>query len=391
MKVLFILSHYPGFGGIEKVTDIVSTYLNECGICVTICSFGTNSPELCAIYPHENRVLFVPEPLLYDSAANKDFVRDLLNNDNYDFVIFQDSYAPLENLLFSIDYPWTAKLITVEHNTPIYSLITVNSYFFINKSLSWIIGRIIKYIPSIIHSFIKSRNRHILLLHKSKCYIILSEAYMRDIKFLTGLRYMTKVRVIPNPLTIPPPKVGYSFQCKKIKQILFVGRLTNQKGLSLLLDIWKQFCAQSAGWNLIVLGDGPEKQMIVDRISREGLRGIRIHQPTCDVVKYYEESQILMMTSIYEGFPLVLAESMSRYCVPICFDSFASVYDIIHDDVNGRIIKSFDVRSYCRALLKLTNNPEYLHSLSVNAANTTKEFSVQAIGDKWLQLLSGCN
>lgn len=78
-------------------------------------------------------------------------------------------------------------------------------------------------------------------------------------------------------------------------------------------------------------------------IRKHNLSNIRIDAPTSDVAKYYEESEILVMTSIFEGFGLVLTEAMSRGCIPIAFDSFKSVHDIVDSGRNGMLIKPFMV------------------------------------------------
>lgn len=137
-----------------------------------------------------------------------------------------------------------------------------------------------------------------------------------------------------------------------------------------------------------MLGEGEDKTYVESYINENHLQNIRIDAPTTEVAHYYEESAILMMTSIFEGFPLVLAEAMSRGCVPIAFDSFSSIHDIIDPNVNGVLVTQFNVAEYVTKLKALVQDKEQLQRLAQNAIKTVDRFDLDAIGSQWVEMFN---
>lgn len=387
MNILFLLSNYPGFGGIEKVTTYLTSYLKGKGYSLSILAFGTNAPQLIDELPKDIKIVFVPEPHQYNNVNNTAYIRQYLSEHDFDFVVLQDSYAPIENILTEIDYPWKQKLIIVEHNSPMYALKTVNSYFYYKAGLKFLLERIVKYPFAAWKAFSASRKRHSFLMANCRKYVLLSDSFRSELKALVRKWEEDKVIAITNPLTISKPIDDGIY--RKKKQILFVGRLTNQKGLNFLLPIWEEFtkCNQMHwGYNLVILGDGPLRKEVEQYIRKHNLSNIRIDAPTPDVAKYYEESEILVMTSIFEGFGLVLTEAMSRGCVPIAFDSFSSVRDIICPSFDGILVSPFDQSEYVAKLVHLTKSPQLFKKMSEAAKSTIEKFDINVIGCKWMAL-----
>ncbi len=65
-----------------------------------------------------------------------------------------------------------------------------------------------------------------------------------------------------------------------------------------------------------------------------------------DPLPYQLESSISCMTSLYEGWGMVLTEAMQCGAVPIAFNSFASVTDVIDHGRNGILVKPFSIKQY---------------------------------------------
>ena len=383
MNILFLLSHYPGYGGIEKVSEYIAIYLRRHGYNIVFLSYGTNAQSLIGSTLEGVQLYFLPKPLDYVSNENTAFINDFLKARSFDFVILQDSYAPIEHILTEINYPWREKLIVVEHNTPMYEIKTINSYLYYDKGLLWMANRAIRYIPSIIKAYWASKDRKLFLLNNCIKYVLLSDSFLKEMHFMVGKHFDNKITSIINPLTISEPTKTNYINSKK-KQILFVGRMTNQKGFNLLIKVWKKFSMSNIdNWELVMLAAGADRKKLEQIINKEALKNIRIDNPTTEIYKYYEESAILIMTSIYEGFPLVLAEAMSRGCVPIAFDSFCSVHDIITNGNNGILIPPFNIKEYSCSLSNIVNDKELWTEMSCSALNTSKKFYLENIGKQW--------
>jgi glycosyltransferase involved in cell wall biosynthesis len=103
-------------------------------------------------------------------------------------------------------------------------------------------------------------------------------------------------------------------------------------------------------------------------------------------IKYYQRASILLLTSEYEGFGLVVAEAMSYGVVPVVYHSFESAKKMITDGYNGALIeKPFSVSHFTKVVQELMENAEW-HVLSQNSKIASKRFSVNTIVKDWYQL-----
>lgn len=97
---------------------------------------------------------------------------------------------------------------------------------------------------------------------------------------------------------------------------------------------------------------------------------------------------MLLLTSAYEGFPLVLAESMEYGVVPLVYDSYAAVHDIIDEGVNGYILpQPYTDEGFITRIEDLIQNEGKLLKFSKAARTKAKEFSLDCIVKKWEQLM----
>ena len=83
---------------------------------------------------------------------------------------------------------------------------------------------------------------------------------------------------------------------------------------------------------------------------------------------------------------MVLAEAMSRGCVPIAFDSFSSIHDIIKSNENGILVTPFNIAEYVTKLSDLVRNNEQLLNLAHNARQIVERFGLDRIGSQWIEM-----
>ena len=101
---------------------------------------------------------------------------------------------------------------------------------------------------------------------------------------------------------------------------------------------------------------------------------------------YYDKAKIFCMASAFEGFGLVLVEAMSYGVVPMAFNSFSNCSDIIDDDKNGILVTPFSINEYRKKIIELIENDEKWMKMSTCSINKSKEYSIECIGAKWLDL-----
>ena len=169
--------------------------------------------------------------------------------------------------------------------------------------------------------------------------------------------------------------------------MIFIGRLVEDKGIKYLLKIWETFKKTENNWSLTIIGKGPLQEFIENEIKNRKIKDIQLLGTKKNVSPYLENASILLMTSIFEGFPLVLSEAMSRGCVPIAFNSFSSIKDIIDHKINGILIPPFDIKLYVKSLLYITHNQFILNQLAVKAQEKAQTFSLHRVEQLWINLL----
>ena len=92
------------------------------------------------------------------------------------------------------------------------------------------------------------------------------------------------------------------------------------------------------------------------------------------------------MTSLYEGFPLVLYEAMNFGVVPVVFNTFQSVQEIITDGKDGYVVEPFKIAEYREKVMELMRNSTQWEVLSNNAQLKSRANTIDAIGEIWLNL-----
>ena len=157
------------------------------------------------------------------------------------------------------------------------------------------------------------------------------------------------------------------------------------KRVDVALYIVKKIAELYPNWTFYFLGEGPDKNRY--RKEAKGINNV-IFTGKVDPSLFYRKSSILLMTSSFEGFPMVLLEGMQEGVVPVLFDTFPAASDIVIDKKNGFLIKNLDIESYICSLEKLMSSPTLLKQMSENAKeHIISNFSLEKIGNQWEKLL----
>lgn len=144
-------------------------------------------------------------------------------------------------------------------------------------------------------------------------------------------------------------------------------------------------------WKLTLVGDGVERKNLESLTKTLNLHHISF-EGFADPRPYYERASILLLTSEFEGFPLVLAECMSFGVVPVVYGSYSAVYDIIRDGENGMIVKpknvGFSVNDMAKAIKQVMENETKRNDMALQAITTSKNYSIETIYKQWMAVLN---
>ena len=195
---------------------------------------------------------------------------------------------------------------------------------------------------------------------------------------------LPNLTVIPNAaLTFPQVK-----HQKGTHRVIAVGRLDYQKGFDRLIDAWSSLPEQlRRSWHLDIFGQGEWHDALQAQIDRLGLgAAVRLMHPTRQIGMEYAASDFLVMSSHYEGFPMVMVEAMASGLPVVSFDFLCGPRDIIRPGENGLLVPEGDVNALATAMKRLMEDPEAVLRMSAEARKVSDSYSETAIMTQWEQL-----
>lgn len=176
------------------------------------------------------------------------------------------------------------------------------------------------------------------------------------------------------------------------KRVIAVGRLDYQKGFDRLIDAWDivQRDGRFADWRLEIFGQGEWKEMLESKIQTLGIQeNTRINAPVKNIAAEYAASSMLVMSSHYEGFPMVMVEAMSLGLPVVTFDYKCGPKDIIDHGQNGLLVKEGDIQGLADAMMSLMASPGTLACMAVEARKVTDKYSEEKVMGMWVRLYEG--
>ena len=195
------------------------------------------------------------------------------------------------------------------------------------------------------------------------------------------------IEVIPNAAM----NMGGHFSDVANHRVIAVGRLDYQKGFDRLIQAWCyiQRDGRYQDWHLDIFGQGEWHEMLENMISERNLNdSIRLNNPTNQIGREYAQSSLIVMTSNYEGFGMVLVEAMACGVPAVAFDCKCGPRDIISDGENGLLVPNGDIHGLAEAMMKLMGDYELRRRMSVKARQVVDTYSEKAVMDKWVRLFT---
>lgn len=380
MRIAFIYKFFPSLGGVERViTTLANGFVRE-GVYVRIYSFRQPLQE--PAYPLDSRISIVPLPSQgrIDSLENISFLSQEIKEQQIDILFNHDSVSDSVHFCHKVKKLSGVKFVTIHHGQiflPSASLRTIAGRYGRNNLRNILFPLYCIY--DIARKYIHHHNN----IRMNDMYVVLSETYRRQLD--SG----QKVQVVANPLSF-----GSCFEMdrygEKENLVIMVGRLSEvDKRFSTALDVWKRIEADRRynNWTFEIVGDGDDRDYVAHLIDDRRLERVRMVGRAASE-PYYTRAKIFMMTSAFEGFPLVLLEASQKACVPVVMDSFETVHDLLISGENGEIVKNNDVEMFTEKVKLLMSDSRYLCSMAENAVRNSSGYASEVIVRKWLDLFN---
>ena len=201
-------------------------------------------------------------------------------------------------------------------------------------------------------------------------------------------QYHPAVRVIPNFLPQLPELSGVG----RNNTVLSVGRMdcSDEKGFMRLLEIWAELQRRSPhpDWKLRVVGDGPFRPVLEERVNSLGVSGtVELAPFTSDIGSEYNAASLYAMASHREGFPMVLLESAAWGLPAVAYMVHTGPGEIISDGETGFLVPDGQSSVFVSRLLSLMEEPDMRQRMGEAARRRVgSEYSQQRVMQMWTEL-----
>lgn len=367
-NILFVVSNLKIGGGAEKFVSLITKELIKHYDVKVLTFYKTKNEYLCDVdrydmgfnYKRNIILKFVRFLFLFPYELSK-----FLKKGKYDLIISNAGDANLVSLICKKFFYKNFKLWTLIQNN-------------MDRSLYKYLLKMYKYSDKIITVSESLTKKYKNLSNKKEAVTIYNALDLDEIKL------KSKEDIEPWEKKI--------FEDNII--ITNVGRLVNQKNHHFLIDVFSSIRKDKENIKLLIFGDGPNKKELRKFIkSRDLERCVLLMGIRDNIFKYLNKSDVFVLTSKYEGFPVVLLEAIS--CGNICVAN--NCYSGPSEILNGKPTEELKLKKYKKGkygyLVPYNNKKEFIKSIDEaivkgkaykkRAKKRAKDFAVKTIAKKW--------
>lgn len=373
MKQIKILMLHLGYGGVEKQTITMANGLADY-YNIEIISFYKLMTE--PAYKIDKRIKI---KYLYEGGPNKEEFKNAVKAKNI-FTIFKEGIKALKILYLK---KYLIKKEILKNDADIYFSSRTSYGHLLNKY-----GSKEKLKITQEHNYIETLKyqKYITKHYRHLDYVIVLTKYQENMyqKWFKNTR--VKIKRIENILEYNSEEVS------KLNNnaIIAVGRLDPIKDFTSLLNVVKKAIPDNPKLKLYLLGDGEEKEKLTAKIKELKIEK-NVVMPgfvsAKEVKDYMLKSDLFIMTSKKDCFPMVILEAFNCGLPVISFDILTGPREMIRENHNGYLISNRDYDLMAEKINRTLSNPDKLRDLGKNAKKDSKNYLTENIIQKWLTLL----
>jgi L-malate glycosyltransferase len=195
---------------------------------------------------------------------------------------------------------------------------------------------------------------------------------------LAQREYPVEIEIIPNGINMPHhPTIN--LKPKNPPNIIYIGRFSPEKNAQAVPKILSQL--KDLRWKCIMVGDGPQKEVITKLIIKNQLES-RIDLPGWidpdEVDQVMANCDILLMPSYQEGMPMVGLQALAAGAALI-MSAVGACLDMVDIGKNGFLVEAGDIKGYAQALRQLLDDTDLLHEYKINSSVKAKSFDIKEV------------
>lgn len=368
MKIVYCIHGTFNSGGMEKVVIGKANYLAKKGYEVFIVTteqkgrhpFFTidkriECHDLDINYENENNTSFVRKlvSFKYKQKIHKRRLEEFIRKINPDIVL--STFGNEVNFLYDIK-DGSKKILEIHFSR----------FFRVQQERKGIWKLVDRYRSEVDRKKVENYDRFVVLTHEDK-------------EYWEGAK---NIEVIPNFITMQKKNADTD-----IKRAIAVGRFSYQKGYERMIMAWKKVCDIHPEWRLDIFGNGEEKEKVRTLVDNLGLKEkVILNDATNNIGNEYVTSSVFILSSRYEGLPMVLLEAMSYGLAIVSYDCKCGPKDIIENNRNGILVEEGNVEKLANAIIEVMDDDEKRKMLAQNAKEDSKKYSEDCIMRLWMNL-----
>jgi glycosyltransferase involved in cell wall biosynthesis len=360
LKIQLLISSL-GFGGAERVASLLANAWCRMHHQVLLTTFDSPQAETAyAVDPGVRRVsldLYRPSSSAFDAVTeNVKRIRALRSSINAfrpDIVI---SFMVESNVLIVLaGVMLRTPFIVAEHSDP----------YQIPRSRVWRCLRFLTY-----------RN--------ASKIIVLNERARKYFSSQMGL----SAEVIPNPVFVDDRNYRHAERASRRRVIMGMGRLDEEKRFDLLIAAFFTLQDKHPDWDLLIVGDGPLKTGLTERCREYGLgERVRFLGVTKAPQKWMQRSDIFVLSSSLEGFPMALCEAMACGMAVVSTRYNDGVNEIVENGASGLLVPVDDLDALTDAMDALMSDANLRKKLGDAAKRIVDRYGIEPVMQNWQSVL----
>lgn len=217
------------------------------------------------------------------------------------------------------------------------------------------------------------------LARKYDAFVILTEAE-RPL-----YRHQHNIHVIPNACLLS----NASPSPLEHKQAIAAGRLEYVKNFESLIRIWSLVHKAQPEWQLAIYGEGPLRASLQEQINNQGLQDVvTLHRATERLEECYRQSSLYLMTSHFEGLPMVLLEAQTMGLPIVAYSAPSGPREVVHSGVDGLLLPEGAEELFARELIALMENKERMQAMGREALKASERYQIEPVMTLWQELFA---
>jgi len=357
LKILILGGNFNNTGGTERVGSMLANGLSEAGYEIVLASIsGGDKPffpvnkdiKIVSLFNTLGRTLYRTPNIIHK-------IRKLLKQESTDTLIVVETMSVLFTLPATLGLP--VNHICWEH-------------FNFNSDLGRKGRRVARQLAA------RYCDSVVTLTERDKEY------------WLKGTQHKSQITAIANPCPFPIQEYAKEGNSKIV---LAVGRLTYQKGFDLLLESWLEVNRLMPDWKLKIVGEGNDRTKLTEFIEKNKLTdSVDLVGNTDYVVQYYKQAEIFCLSSRFEGFPMVLLETLAFGLPVVSFDCDTGPAEVL-EDTGSILVPQNDILLLASSLVDLMKDGKKRKMIGLKGKEKAEIYQPDNIINQWVDLLKSFN